>query len=300
MATRPQGSLAGMLLGRLAVPLIKMLRRLDPDRVSDAGGRFMRALGPWLPEHRVGRANLTAAFPEKSPAEIEQILRGVWENLGRVGGEFAHIDRLWDLDPDQAERGRVEATREVIDRFLALRDDGKPALVFTAHLANWELPALASATYDMESAVLFRRPNIAQVARMVNELRSVSMGTLIPTGLDAPIRVAHALERGAHVGMLVDQYFNRGVEVTFFGRRTLANPFLARVARQVDCPIHGVRIIRLPDHRFRIELTEAIAPVRDREGRVDVAGTTQAITSIIEGWIREYPDQWLWLHRRWR
>ena len=61
----------------------------------------MRRIGPWLPEHRIGRANLTAAFPEKSDAEIEEILRGVWDNLGRVGAEFAHLDRLWDYDRDR-------------------------------------------------------------------------------------------------------------------------------------------------------------------------------------------------------
>jgi KDO2-lipid IV(A) lauroyltransferase len=90
------------------------------------------------------------------------------------------------------------------------------------------------------------------------------------------------------------------VKVTFFGRRTKANPFLARLARHVDCPIHGVRVIRLPERRFRIELTEAIEPVRDPSGQIDVTGTMQAITGVIEGWVREHPEQWLWLHRRWR
>ena len=89
------------------------------------------------------------------------------------------------------------------------------------------------------------------------------MGELIPTGLDAPMKIADALERGAHVGMLVDQYYVRGVEVTFFGRRTMANPLLARLARHFECPIHGVRIVRLPGNRFRRELTDEIAPVRD-------------------------------------
>ena len=70
--------------------------------------------------------------------------------------------------------------------------------------------------------------------------------------------------------------------------------------RQVECPIHGVRIIRLPNHRFRAELSEEVKPVRDASGQIDVQGTMQAITSVIEGWMREYPDQWLWLHRRWR
>ena len=114
------------------------------------------------------------------------------------------------------------------------------------------------------------------------------------------MKLADALERGVHVGMLVDQYYSRGVDVTFFGRRTKANPLLARLARHFDCPIHGLRVVRLPGHRFRAELTEQVEPVRDPEGQVDIAGTTQAITSVIEGWIREYPEQWLWLHRRWR
>ena len=100
--------------------------------------------------------------------------------------------------------------------------------------------------------------------------------------------------------MLVDQYLTNGVPVTFFGRKTTANPLLARLRRQIDCPIHGTRIIRLPDGRFRGEVTEEVKPVFDASGQIDIQGTMQAITDIVEGWVREYPDQWLWLHRRWR
>jgi Kdo2-lipid IVA lauroyltransferase/acyltransferase len=100
--------------------------------------------------------------------------------------------------------------------------------------------------------------------------------------------------------MLVDQYLTSGVEVTFFGRKTRANPMLARLLRQVECPVHGVRVIRLPGRRFRAELSEEVMPARDDKGRIDIRGTTQAVTSVVEGWIREHPEQWLWLHRRWR
>ena len=115
-----------------------------------------------------------------------------------------------------------------------------------------------------------------------------------------PLRLAEALQAGQHVAMLVDQYLTNGVEVIFFGRKTKANPTLARLLRQIECPVHGVRVVRLPGHRFRGEITEEVQPVRDANGRIDVQGTTQAITSVVEGWIREYPQQWLWLHRRWR
>jgi KDO2-lipid IV(A) lauroyltransferase len=287
------------VLGRIAVGLLRVVRAANADRMADFIGWLMRSIGPLLPEHRVGRSNLVAAFPEKSPAEIELILRGVWDNLGRVAAEFAHLDRLWDHDPDHPDVGRIEIDPATAERFERLRDDGKPALIFAAHLANWEMPALAAAAHGVDAAILYRRPNIGDVDRIVREFRSVSMGTLISTGLDAPYKAAAALERGLHVAMLADQYVN-GPEVVFFGRKTKANPLIARLARHVDCPIHGVRIIRLPEHRFRAELTEAIVPVRTADGEIDVAATMQVITGVIEGWVREHPEQWLWLHRRWR
>jgi KDO2-lipid IV(A) lauroyltransferase len=128
------------------------------------------------------------------------------------------------------------------------------------------------------------------------------MGTLVATGFDAPVRLLRMLEADRHVAILVDQYYVKGVEVTFFGRRCKANPLIAQLARHVECPIHGTRIVRRRDdrNRFLIEVTEAIAPARDAQGRVDIQGTMQVITTVIEGWVREHPEQWLWLHRRWR
>ena len=287
-------------LGFVAVALFKLLRRIDPDRMANFAGPFMRRLGPWLPEHRTGRDNLRAAFPEKSAAEIEKILAGVWDNLGRVAAEFAHLDRLWEYDFGRPNAGRIEFTPRSMQLFLELRDDGKPALVFAAHLANWELPPLSAGAYDMPAAVVYRRPNLGAIADAIIPLRAGNMGELIPSDRAAPIRAARALERGAHVGMLVDQHFGEGVDVIFFGRRCKANPLIARLARHFDCPIHGIRAIRLPRGRFRAEITEAIEPPRDGTGRIDVEGTMQAITAVVEGWVREYPDQWLWLHRRWR
>jgi KDO2-lipid IV(A) lauroyltransferase len=291
---------ADIIVGPLTVGLFKGMRRLDPDRTADRAGRWMRRLGPLLPEHRVGRANLTAAFPEKSPAEIEEVLLGVWDNLGRIGVEFAHLDRIWDYDPAQPSAGRIEVSSATAERFFHLRDDGKPALVFTAHLANWELPQAAASSHGLQSAALYRAPNVGQIATMIRKVRATNIGTLIPTDRDAPFRVATALERGTHVGMLVDQHFGRGVDVEFFGRRCKVNPFIARLASHFDCPIHGARVIRLPEHRFRVELTEAIQPCRDANGRIAVQPTMQVITTMVERWVREYPEQWLWLHRRWR
>ncbi|HUN95648.1 MAG TPA: lipid A biosynthesis lauroyl acyltransferase [Bradyrhizobium sp.] len=296
-AAKPLG---GAVVGALTVGMLRTTRYFDPIKTANLFGRLTRGIGPLLREQRIGRANLTAAFPEKSPEEIEAILAGVWDNLGRVGAEFAHLDRVWDYDEAHPEGSRVEVSPRSLELFHQLRLDGKPALIFASHFGNWELPAVAAVAHRLDATILYRRPNSASADRIIQEMRAVKMGTLVPAGRDAPFRLADALQRGEHVGMLVDQYWTGGVEVTFFGRKTRANPTLARLLRQVECPVHGVRIIRLPGHRFRAEMTEEVKPVRDASGRIDIQGTTQAITSVIEGWIREYPEQWLWLHRRWR
>ena len=297
-ATAP---LAEAAVGALTIALLRSTRYFDPDKTASFFGRASRFIGRWLREDRIGRENLKAAFPEKSPEEIEKILDGVWDNLGRIGAEFAHLDHIWDYDPDHSERkSRVEFTQRTKQLFDQIRDDGKPALIFACHLGNWELPALAAVAHGLDAAILFRRPNSDAADRAIERIRQVKMGTLIPAGRNAPLRLAQALQDGQHVAMLVDQYLTNGVEVTFFGRKTRANPMLARLRRQVDCPIHGTRIVRLPNHRFRAELSEEVKPVRDASGQIDIQGTMQAVTDVIEGWVREYPDQWLWLHRRWR
>jgi Kdo2-lipid IVA lauroyltransferase/acyltransferase len=289
------------MLGRLSVGMLRAIRLASRKPMADVAGAFMRTAGPRLKEHGLGRANLAAAFPEKSAAEIEAILRGVWDNLGRVAAEFPHIDRLQIFHPDPEHKGDILYTPETYERFQQLRQDGKPALIFAAHLANWELPALVATKYELDTTVLYRRPNIGAVSDAIIEIRKGSMGTLVPTSLDAPVKLARVLEAGGHVAMLVDQHYVNGVDVTFFGRPCKANPSIARLARHVDCPIHGTRVVRMPDRQhFRVDLTEAIEPVRDAAGKVDVEGTMQAITSVVEGWVREYPEQWLWLHRRWR
>jgi Kdo2-lipid IVA lauroyltransferase/acyltransferase len=113
--------------------------------------------------------------------------------------------------------------------------------------------------------------------------------------------LARLLESGVHVGMLADQHYSKGIEVIFFGRRCLANPLIAMLARQTELPIYGMRVVRNADgNSFWGEISAPVQPARDTDGRIAVQGTMQAITSVIEGWIRQFPEQWLWLHRRWR
>jgi KDO2-lipid IV(A) lauroyltransferase len=126
------------------------------------------------------------------------------------------------------------------------------------------------------------------------------MGQLIRTRNQAPIEMAAALTAGKHVGMLTDQHFSRGVDISFFGRRCKANPAIARLARHFDCPVVGMRVIRRQDGGFTLRGVGPLTMPRDASGRVDVTAATQMINGIVEDWVREYPGQWLWFHRRWR
>jgi KDO2-lipid IV(A) lauroyltransferase len=267
-------------------------------------GALMRFVGPWLPEHKIGRENLRAAFPEKSTEEIEKILGGVWENLGRVAAEFAHIDRIVIHDPDRPERSNdpdVMCDETTYARLRLLGDSARPNLVFAAHLANWEIPALAPHSFGFKTSILYRRPNIGGASDAIVEMRARCMGNMVASGLDAPLKLGRALENGENVALLVDQHTTQGVDVMFFGRRAKANPLIVQLARLTGAPIRGVRVVRQPDsNHFRAELTEEIVPVRDADGKIDIQATAQAIASVIEGWVREHPEQWLWLHRRWR
>jgi KDO2-lipid IV(A) lauroyltransferase len=295
---------AERVLGWLIVGTLGALRLVNRHFMANLAGKIMRIVGPWFPEHKVGRENLRAAFPDKSPEEIEKILGGVWENLGRVAAEFAHIDRIVFYDPSKPEQAR--APDVMIDdttyaRLQTLGDASQPTVVFAAHLANWEIPALAPHFFGFKTSILYRRPNIGAASDAIVAMRERCMGTMVAAGLDAPLKLGRALESGGTVALLVDQHTTQGVDVVFFGRWAKANPLAVQLARLTGAKIRGVRVVRLPDgNNFWAELTDEIAPARDADGKIDLQATTQAIVNVVEGWVREHPEQWLWLHRRWR
>ncbi len=290
--------LSDLVVGGIVLAAFALMRRLGPGRAPDVCATISRAVGPWLPVHRIGRANIRAAFPDKDAAWHEAMLKAEWDNLGRVAGEYVHLEKLWDFDPAHPHEGRIRS--DDVALFIDLLTDGKPALCFSAHLANWELAALAPPSYAMDSAVVYRMPNNPIVAREIQRIRAALMGQLIRTRNQAPIEMAAALSAGKHVGMLTDQHFSRGVDITFFGRRCKANPAIARLARHFDCPVVGVRAVRRPDGGFDLRGVGPLDLPREESGRIDVVAATQMINGIVEDWVREYPGQWLWFHRRWR
>jgi Kdo2-lipid IVA lauroyltransferase/acyltransferase len=281
--------------------MLIVLGVLPLDLVSAMGGRLARAIGPRLPVSRVGRDNLRQALPEKKPAEIEAVLRGVWDNLGRTVAEYPHLLRicdyhLFDDRPPAWPRIEIVGLEHLVDLGL----DGRPGLFFSGHLANWELPPIGALDNGLAVAVLLRPPNNPYAAKLVHQLRSAAGARLLPTTMDSALAAVELLQRGGHLGLLVDQHFGRGVTVPFFGRPVQVPATLAKLAYRFDCPVHGTRVERLGRARFRITVTPPLVLPRSGDTRADVVALMAEVMAILESWVRERPDQWLWLHRRWR
>jgi len=297
-AARARAQLGGWAL----VGLVKACRPLPPDGLAAVGGAIARLVGPFSHGHRLARANLAASFPQHSADEIKRIISGMWENLGRVCAEFVHLERFWDYDRNGTTSSPVYLDQKTLGQVSRLRASGGPRLYFTAHLANWEVTAILATAFGSESelAVVYRPVELGAAARVVMTPRARAIGTLISSDRGAASRLRNALKRGMHVAMLVDEHFRGGIPVTFFGRPCTVNPTLARFARLFDCPVHGLRAIRLDDNRLTVNVTDALELPRAADGKIDVAEAMQLITSIVEGWVREHPEQWIWLRRRWR
>jgi KDO2-lipid IV(A) lauroyltransferase len=242
-------------------------------------------------------ANLAIAFPEKSLEEREKIASDSWAQIARGIVEYGYLDKILDIDESNLDTGRIEIKN--VETYYKLRDDGLPAIIFAGHLGNFELLPLGAAQFGLDLQALFRAPNNKYAAAKIADARKQAAPSLVASGKGASFQLMSALDRGAHVGVLVDQKFRRGIQVPFFGRNAPTNTLLAKLARRYDCPVHGARCIRLPNGRFRLEITDELVLPRDKDGDIDIRGTTELITNVIEGWVREYPEQWLWIHRRW-
>jgi KDO2-lipid IV(A) lauroyltransferase len=272
--------------------LISLLRLLPVDGCSRFFGRLARAVGPRLGISRRARRNLALALPEKSAEEVEEIVRGMWHNLGQVVGEYAHLDRIAALDS-----GRVEVIHP--EYVYALRDSGRSAILVSAHLANWEIMAPVSEAHGVDLTVIIREPNNPLVRPMVDRLRGMAGGARIPTGREGAKQALDLLAHGGLLGVLFDQKMNRGIPVEFFGHDAMTAPGLAQMALRFDCDIIPVRIERLGPARFRMTCLPPLVPPQSGDKQEDLLQIMRALNRQLEGWIRERPAEWLWLHRRW-
>ena len=290
-------SLRDWLFAQIIFLSLKLLRLIPMDTAAKFFERFARWLGPKLKRHQVALENLERAFPGKSLEEREKIASDSWAQMARTLLEYGYLDEIFDLDENNPGAGRIEVKN--VEQFIKLRDDGLPAIIFTGHLANFELLPMAAAKFGLQILSMYRIPNNKYAASRVADARKQVARNLVASNEGASFQLMSALQRGDHVGILVDQKFRRGIQVPFFGHDAPSNPLLAKLARRYECPVHGARTVRLPDGRFRLEMTDELVLPRTKDGDIDIRGATELVAGVIEGWVREHPEQWLWIHRRW-
>ena len=276
----------------LARTLFALFGALPLDRASALGGWIGRNVGPRLAITARARANLRHAFPDLDAAGIERVTRGMWDNLGRVVAEYSHLGDFHIYEDD-----RVEVIG--VDHAERLRDDGIGGIFFAAHLANWELPSLAASQRGLPLVQIYRAANNPHVDRLIVRAREAVGGAHHPKSPAGARELLKALRRGEHLALLVDQKFNEGIAVPFFGRDAMTAPAPAELALRFQVPLVPVRVERLDGARFRVTVYPPMT-LRDTGDRAaDVLDAMTRINALFEDWIRERPEQWLWLHRRW-
>jgi KDO2-lipid IV(A) lauroyltransferase len=285
------------LIARAAMTILWLLRKLPPDKAMNFAASVARRLGPLSGRHRIALDNLRHAYPELDQNRRREIALDMWENMARLGAEYIFLEQLFDFDPNSARPSRVEVVGA--ERFLRIRDEKKPHILFTGHLGNFELLPVAAASFDLDLAVMFRPPNNPYIADYVFSTRHSAMGRMLASAPGVVFALSRVLEAGGNIGVLVDQKFNGGVPTTFFDRPCETSPLVARLARHFDCDIYPAHCIRLPGNRFRLELHEKLDLPRSGSGAIDVQRTTQLLNDVVEGWVRETPGQWMWFHKRW-
>jgi len=275
--------------------VLGLMGALPLRAASTLGGCIGRLAGRFQGRrNRRAEAQLRLVLPELDAAARRRIVAGMWDNVGRVAAEFAHLPRL---RPAGEPGGTVELVgAEHLER---LRDDGIAGLFVTAHLGNWELLPLLAKRHGLPAHLVYRRANNPFADALILARRGALAAGGVPKGSDGARLLLRLLRSGAHVGVLVDQRLSDGVEVPFFGRPAKCATAWAELALRYRLPVVPVRTERLGGARFRVTL-EPPLPFSDSGDRAaDVAALVAAANRTLERWIRERPEQWLWLHRRW-
>jgi len=265
---------------------------MPPEGASNLGGAIFRTIGPRMGISRTARRNLRNCFPDWDDAQIEKTVTGMWDNLGRIVAEYPHIEEI--------AKNRTDF--HPCPRATQAANEKQSILFATGHYGNWEvLPGSALYHLGVHVHVAYRAPNNPYVDRLIVRLRGLG-GKLKSFGKTRRglADIMMALKGGETVGMLVDQKMNTGIEAPFFGQPAMTSTAFVELPQKLGCPLIPARSVRKGPARFDVFLEDEI-PVKDADG---IPRATEDVVAdmhnVLERWIREYPDHWLWLHRRWK
>ena len=249
----------------------------------------------WPRLRRVGLFNLSLAYPQWSSRQRRRVLSGSFRSLGRMLADFASFPR-WN-------RSNIEQLiiYDGLENYTQAKKSGKGVLFLTAHFGNWELSSFAHGLYGHSLNFVVREMDNPLLDALVNRYRCLSGGRAIYKQESAR-KTLHALHRNEAVGILMDQNMlpSEGVFVDFFGRPACTSTGPARIARKTGAALILGLVIwdeKLKKYRLRFESVEWI---RCEDPEEEIVVNTANFTRRIEEYVRRYPNQWLWVHRRWK
>ncbi|ALJ08080.1 MULTISPECIES: lysophospholipid acyltransferase family protein [Brevundimonas] len=271
--------------------LFAFLRLLGVERASALGGWLLRTLGPLTGTQKTVMRNLRIAFPEMPPDRREALAREQWDRTGRTFAELAVMDQLTPAG------GRVEVVG--MERLHALRDSGRPAVLISGHLANFEVMAAVIMASGVPCQVTYRAANNPYVDAQIRKSRErYGIRLFAPKG-DGTRDLMAGMKRGDSIALLVDQKYNQGPEVEFFGQPVNASPGAARLALKFGTVMQPLSVVRLPGARFRVTAHEPITVRETEDKAAAVLAGIQAANRFVEDRVREVPEDWFWVHKRW-
>ena len=244
----------------------------------------------------VGERNLSMALPELSSSEREQILRSVFRHLGWQLVEFCRMARY---TPDNT-CDWIHA--EGLNHYRAAKLRGKGVLIVTGHLGAWELSSFYHSLMGYPMSMVIRRHDNRRLDEYVNGIRCLH-GNRVLHKDDFARGLLGAMRSGETVGILMDTNMTppQGVFVKFFGRQACTASGLARVALKTGAAVlPGFMVWEKAEGRYVLHFGPELVFARTGNAEADILAATQRCTQAIETWIRRYPDQWLWIHRRWK
>ena len=241
--------------------------------------------------NKVAKANLDLVFPEKSDGERNQILHGMWDNLGRTMAEYCHLDALG--------RNRDNITIKNYEILESLKSNDKGTFFVLGHFANWEIGNIITRNYGITINPVYRAPNNFFVTPLYNIRQKGLLGELIPKGRQGAKRILSLLKEGKNIGILADQKMNTGVSIDLLGHPAMTLDSVAIFALMRKSPILMIQIKRTTGSKFEVTLHKSLEVIDTGDRDNDVRHILQQMNDIYSAWIREAPEQWLWIHDRW-
>jgi KDO2-lipid IV(A) lauroyltransferase len=262
------------------------------DAVSDFGGWLFRTLGPLTSKHRVAETNLRIVFPDATDAQIANLLRAQWEELGRWIAEFPIADRI-AADPD-----RVEVV--AMERLTRLAEARQPAVLISGHFSNFDMMAVAIMRSGMQCQITYRALNNPYMdERIVEKRRHYGVKLFAPKGTAGARELFRAIGRGESIALLNDQKFNGGIAAPFFGRIAHTAPGPSTYALRFGIPIQPISVQRTHKARFKVVMHEPILLEETADRDADIEAAVRRINAFMEERVLERPAEWFWVHRRW-